>query len=76
MADQTLDAKGPELPAADPEGQEGADGDARRAPRSRCWPPIPARSRTSQAFSRTTGHELIEQSIDGNVFRFVLKRKA
>ena len=28
------------------------------------------------AFSRTTGHELVEQSVDGNVYRFVLKRKA
>jgi TusA-related sulfurtransferase len=28
------------------------------------------------AFSRTTGHELIEQSTEGNVFRFVLRRKA
>ncbi|HXU86520.1 MAG TPA: sulfurtransferase TusA family protein [Verrucomicrobiae bacterium] len=27
------------------------------------------------AWSRTTGHELIEQSADGGVFRFVLRRK-
>jgi tRNA 2-thiouridine synthesizing protein A len=29
-----------------------------------------------QAFSRTTGHELLESTQEGNVFRFVLKRKA
>jgi tRNA 2-thiouridine synthesizing protein A len=27
------------------------------------------------AWSRTTGHELVEQSSDGGVYRFVLRRK-
>jgi tRNA 2-thiouridine synthesizing protein A len=27
------------------------------------------------AWSRTTGNELIEQTVDGGVFRFVLRRK-
>ena len=27
------------------------------------------------AWSRTTGHELIEQSVDDGVYRFVLRRK-
>jgi tRNA 2-thiouridine synthesizing protein A len=27
------------------------------------------------AWARTTGHELIEQSEDGGIFRFVLRRK-
>ena len=27
------------------------------------------------AWSRTTGHELVEQSADGGVYRFVLRRK-
>jgi tRNA 2-thiouridine synthesizing protein A len=27
------------------------------------------------AWCRTTGHELVEQSVDGGVFRFVLRRK-
>jgi tRNA 2-thiouridine synthesizing protein A len=27
------------------------------------------------AWSRTTGHELVEQSVDGGTFRFVLRRK-
>jgi tRNA 2-thiouridine synthesizing protein A len=29
-----------------------------------------------EAFSRTTGHELLESTTEGNIFRFVLKRKA
>jgi tRNA 2-thiouridine synthesizing protein A len=27
------------------------------------------------AWSRTTGHGLVEQSVDGGVYRFVLRRK-
>jgi tRNA 2-thiouridine synthesizing protein A len=27
------------------------------------------------AWSRTTGHELVEHSVDGGVYRFVLRRK-
>lgn len=27
------------------------------------------------AWSKTTGHELVEQSVDDGVFRFVLRRK-
>jgi tRNA 2-thiouridine synthesizing protein A len=27
------------------------------------------------AWSRSTGHELVEQSADGGVFRFVIRRK-
>jgi len=27
------------------------------------------------AWSRTTGHELIEQSVDGGTYRYVLRRK-
>jgi tRNA 2-thiouridine synthesizing protein A len=27
------------------------------------------------AWSRTTGHELVEQTVDGGVYRFVLRRK-
>jgi TusA-related sulfurtransferase len=27
------------------------------------------------AWSRTTGHELVEQSVDDSVYRFVLRRK-
>jgi tRNA 2-thiouridine synthesizing protein A len=27
------------------------------------------------AWSKTTGHEIVEQSVDGGVYRFVLRRK-
>jgi tRNA 2-thiouridine synthesizing protein A len=27
------------------------------------------------AWSRTTGHQLIDQSVDGGVYRFVIRRK-
>ena len=27
------------------------------------------------AWSRTTGHELVEQSVDGAVYRFVIRHK-
>ena len=27
------------------------------------------------AWSRTTGHELVEHSVDGGVYRFVIRRK-
>lgn len=27
------------------------------------------------AWSRTTGHELLEQTVDGGVYRFLLRRK-
>jgi tRNA 2-thiouridine synthesizing protein A len=27
------------------------------------------------AWCRTTGHELVEQSVDGSLYRFVLRRK-
>ena len=27
------------------------------------------------AWSRTTGHQLLEQTVDGGVYRFVLRRK-
>ena len=27
------------------------------------------------AWTRTTGHELVEQTVDGPVFRFVIRRK-
>ena len=27
------------------------------------------------AWSRSTGHELVEQSVDGGIYRFVIRRK-
>ena len=75
MADQTLDAKGLNCPLP-----------ILKAKKAIMALPVggtlevfatdPGAVKDFAAFSRTTGHELIEQSVDGNVYRFVLKRKA
>ena len=75
MADQTLDAKGLNCPLP-----------ILKAMKAITALPVggtlevlatdPGAVKDFAAFSRTTGHELIEQSTEGNVFRFVLKRKA
>ena len=75
MADQTLDAKGLNCPLP-----------ILKAKKAIMALPVggtlevlatdPGAVKDFAAFSRTTGHELVEQSVDGNVYRFVLKRKA
>ena len=35
----------------------------------------PGSQRDFVAWSRSTGHELVEQSVDGPVYRFVIRRK-
>jgi len=75
MADQTLDAKGLNCPLP-----------ILKAKKAIMALPVggtlevlatdPGAVKDFAAFSRTTGHEIIEQSTEGNVFRFVLKRKA
>jgi tRNA 2-thiouridine synthesizing protein A len=35
----------------------------------------PGSDKDFAAWSRTTGHELVEQTVDGGVYRFVLRRK-
>jgi tRNA 2-thiouridine synthesizing protein A len=35
----------------------------------------PGSRRDFVAWSRTTGHELVEQTVDGPVYRFVIRRK-
>jgi tRNA 2-thiouridine synthesizing protein A len=75
MADQTLDAKGLNCPLPILKAKKAIT----------AMPPgatleilatDPGAVKDFEAFSRTTGHELIESSVEGNVFRFVLKRKA
>jgi tRNA 2-thiouridine synthesizing protein A len=75
MADQTLDAKGLNCPLP-----------ILKAKKAIMALPVggtlevlatdPGAVKDFAAFSRTTGHELVEQSTEGNVFRFVLRRKA
>jgi tRNA 2-thiouridine synthesizing protein A len=75
MADQTLDAKGLNCPLPILKAKKAIT----------ALPPggtlevlatDPGAVKDFAAFSRTTGHELIEQTTEGNVYRFVLKRKA
>lgn len=35
----------------------------------------PGSMKDVEAWSRTTGHELVEQAIDGGIYRFVIRRK-
>ena len=75
MADQTLDAKGLNCPLPILKAKKAimalpAGGTLEVLATD------PGAVKDFAAFSRTTGHELIEQSVDGNVYRFVLKRKA
>jgi tRNA 2-thiouridine synthesizing protein A len=75
MADQTLDAKGlncplPILRAKKALGALPAGGTLEVLATD------PGAVKDFEAFSRTTGHELLEATTEGNVYRFVLRRKA
>ena len=75
MADQTLDAKGLNCPLPILKAKKAimalpAGGTLEVLATD------PGAVKDFEAFSRTTGHELIESSTEGNVFRFVLRRKA
>jgi TusA-related sulfurtransferase len=35
----------------------------------------PGSTKDFTAWSRTTGHELVESSVDGNVFRYLLRKE-
>lgn len=75
MADQVLDAKGLNCPLPILKAKKALA----------ALPPggtleviatDPGAVKDFAAFSRTTGHELLEQSTEGNVYRFILRRKA
>jgi tRNA 2-thiouridine synthesizing protein A len=75
MADQTLDAKGLNCPLPILRAKKALS----------TLPPggtlevlatDPGAVKDFEAFARTTGHELMESTTEGNVFRFILKRKA
>ena len=71
--DRDARRQGTQLPAADPEDQEDAQGRAgRRVARGPATDPGSVAD--FPAFCRTTGHELLELTQDNNVFRFVIKR--
>ena len=64
----------PELPAADPEGQEGAGRDA-SGDVLKVVATDPGSVRDFQAFARQTGNELLEQSSAGDEFIHFLRRR-
>jgi tRNA 2-thiouridine synthesizing protein A len=75
MADQTLDAKGLNCPLPILKAKKAITA----LPAGGTLEVLatdPGAVKDFAAFSRTTGHELVEQSVDGNVYRFVLRRKA
>jgi tRNA 2-thiouridine synthesizing protein A len=75
MADQTLDAKGLNCPLPILKAKKAITAMPAGATLE-VLATDPGAVKDFQAFSRTTGHELLESTQEGNVFRFVLKRKA
>lgn len=75
MADQTLDAKGLNCPLPILKAKKALSAMAPGATLE-VLATDPGAVKDFQAFSRTTGHELVESTTEGNVFRFVLKHKA
>ena len=75
MADQTLDAKGLNCPLPILRAKKALTAMPTGATLE-VLATDPGAVKDFQAFSRTTGHELLESTTEGNVFRFVLKRKA
>jgi tRNA 2-thiouridine synthesizing protein A len=75
MADQTLDAKGLNCPLPILKAKKALSAMPAGATLE-VLATDPGAVKDFQAFARTTGHELVESSTEGNVFRFVLKRKA
>jgi tRNA 2-thiouridine synthesizing protein A len=75
MADQTLDAKGLNCPLPILKAKKALSAMSAGATLE-VLATDPGAVKDFQAFARTTGHELVESSTEGNVFRFVLKHKA
>ncbi len=75
MADETLDAKGMNCPLPILKAKKAlkglSDGQILEVLAT-----DPGSVADFQAFCRTTGNELVEHSIDGDVYRFLLKRVA
>ncbi len=73
MADSTLDAKGLNCPLPILKAKK-AIMDLPTGGTLEVLATDPGAVADFEAFSRSTGHELVEQSKDGDVFRFLLKR--
>jgi tRNA 2-thiouridine synthesizing protein A len=75
MADQTLDAKGLNCPLPILRAKKALQG-LKPGATLEVLATDPGAVKDFQAFCRTTGHELVESSTEGKVYRFILRRKA
>lgn len=73
MAEQILDAKGLNCPLPILRAKKAIQG-LRPGDTLEVLATDPGAVKDFQAFCRTTGHELLESSADGKVYRFVLRR--
>jgi tRNA 2-thiouridine synthesizing protein A len=74
MADKTLDAKGLNCPLPILKAKKAIN-EVPKGGTLEVLATDPGAVKDFAAFSRTTGHEIVEQTIEGNVYRFVLRRK-
>ena len=75
MADETLDAKGMNCPLPILKAKKALKG-LSNGQILEVLATDPGSVADFQAFCRTTGNELVEHSVDGDVYRFLLKRVA
>lgn len=73
MASQTLDAKGLNCPLPILRAKKALQG-MENGGTLEILATDPGSVKDFQAFCRTTGNELVEQTTEGNIFRFVLRR--
>jgi tRNA 2-thiouridine synthesizing protein A len=74
MADQTLDAKGLNCPLPILRAKKALQGIALGGTLE-VLATDPGSVKDFKAFCNTTGHELLESSTEGKIYRFVLRRK-
>jgi len=74
MADQTLDAKGLNCPLPILKAKKSLK-TLSPGQTLEILATDPGSIADFEAFCRTTGHELVEHSIDDNIYRFIIKHK-
>jgi len=75
MADQTLDAKGLNCPLPILRAKKALQS-LKPGSTLEVLATDPGAVKDFEAFCRTTGHELVESSTEGKIYRFILRRKA
>ena len=73
MADETLDAKGLNCPLPILKAKKSLKGMS-DGQTLEVLSTDPGSIADSQAFCRTTGNELLEHSVDGDIYKFLIKR--